>query len=532
MEYRQARRGFLAPNSVSAAPLAVSDPSTGSDGHGDGREPPVAARSQLAAGFLDRLKDALLDGSAPLYIAGLDGTILYANESLVRIAGALAESGQPIDTEFVGTVAAIGEPLLQAHTVRLDNRDRRYQSEHSLVRDSAGRPLAVIGRFTPTDDLTSARDSADLARERFEDITRLVSDWVWETDRNLCLTYVSRRVLDALGHHPKELLTTRLADLVPDAGHAEQLTGALATRRPFRGIEVSFRTHEGQSRVFQLGGLPIYGQHDGAFAGFRGVAQDVTELAMREAALNQAVDAAEAANRAKSEFLANMSHELRTPLNAIIGFSEIMKTERFGPIGSSRYRAYLDDVFESAHHLLTLINDVLDVAKIEAGRLELFETEVCPDKLIDSVVRLVAERAERGRIRLSKAVRPNLPRIIVDERKLKQILLNLLSNAIKFTPDGGKVEISASYESGGPFRFAVKDTGIGMRREDLAVALSPFGQVDGQLSRKFEGTGLGLPLSKALAELHGGDLRFETAPGRGTTVTLWLPAGRLVRGTP
>ena len=495
--------------------------------------------------FLDRLKQVLLDGSAPLIIADLQGQVLYANDAYRRIAPALYDSGQAIGldrggdarqaapelaSDFVETVAALGEPMHQEIVISIDGRTRHFHAEHATLRDRDGNQLAIIGRYTAVDELKSARTALDLAEERFDDVTRLVSDWVWETGRDLCLSYISPRVTEALGRHPRELIGEKLSRLVFSPTAASKIEAVLDARGPFRGIEAEFETSAGEHRVFQLSGLPVYGRGQGEFTGYRGVAQDVTELAVREAALNQAVDAAETANRAKSEFLANMSHELRTPLNAIIGFSEIMKTERFGPIGSDRYKAYLDDVFESAHHLLTLINDVLDVAKIEAGQLELHESQVEPTRLIDSVVRLVAERAERARVNLTKSLGAGLPVIVADERKLKQILLNLLSNAIKFTPENGRVEISASYDAAGEFRMAVADTGIGMKDEDLAIALAPFGQVDGQLSRRFEGTGLGLPLSKALAELHGGSLDFETEPGHGTTVTLRLPHTRLLLG--
>ncbi len=245
------------------------------------------------------------------------------------------------------------------------------------------------------------------------------------------------------------------------------------------------------------------------------------------ARLRAALEAAEARSRAKSDFLASMSHELRTPLNAIIGFSEIMRDECFGPIGSERYKGYAGDVHESARHLLRLINDMLDMAKIEAGKLELEESSLEPAELLHAVLRLAAPAGEGRRAPVETELPADLPLLTADERKLKQILVNLLSNALKFTPVQGCVVVSLRREPDGGFSFLVSDNGIGMAPPDIAVALTPFGQVANRQSRQQEGTGLGLPLSKALAELHGGSLELESALGAGTTATLRLPAWRV-----
>ncbi len=245
------------------------------------------------------------------------------------------------------------------------------------------------------------------------------------------------------------------------------------------------------------------------------------------ARLSAALEAAEARSRAKSDFLASMSHELRTPLNAIIGFSEVMRDECFGPIGSERYKGYAADVHESARHLLRLINDMLDMAKIEAGKLELEESVLDPAELLHAVLRLAAPAGADRRAPVETELPAELPLLTADERKLKQILVNLLSNALKFTPLQGCVVVTLQCELDGDFSFLVADNGIGMAPPDIAVALTPFGQVANRQSRQHEGTGLGLPLSKALAELHGGSLELESALGAGTTATLRLPAWRV-----
>ena len=263
---------------------------------------------------------------------------------------------------------------------------------------------------------------------------------------------------------------------------------------------------------------------DGSMVGIR---TDITDLKNREDALFAAKEAAEIASRSKSEFLANISHELRTPLNAIIGFSEIMREELFGPLGSPQYREYIADVFDSAQHLLQLINDILDIAKAEAGKLELAEDEVEISEVVASALRIVQERAHRGKIAIRTQLPANLPPLYADERKLKQILLNLLTNAVKFTPPGGTIEIAGRLAPNGEFLLSVADSGIGIAAGDIATALAPFGQVDSKLARKYDGTGLGLPLSVAMAKLHGGDMSIASVVGEGTTVTVRLPASRL-----
>ena len=239
--------------------------------------------------------------------------------------------------------------------------------------------------------------------------------------------------------------------------------------------------------------------------------------------------AAEEASRAKSSFLASISHELRTPLNAIIGFSEILKNQMFGPLGSARYRGYVDDIHGSGVHLLSLVNDLLDLAKAEAGKHELHEDDLDIGEIADTCRRLMAERAHDAGIRLEVVDRFAGCLFRGDERKMRQIILNLLSNSVKFTPAGGLVTIDAGLTEDGGLELAVRDTGIGMAAADIAKALEPFGQVSDVMTRETGGTGLGLPLTVKLVELHGGRLAIESALGNGTSVTLGFPPGRTVR---
>jgi len=243
--------------------------------------------------------------------------------------------------------------------------------------------------------------------------------------------------------------------------------------------------------------------------------------------LTRALDAAAAASQAKSQFLATMSHELRTPLNAIIGFSELLKSEMFGPLGDARYKGYVNDVHRSGKHLLALVNDVLDFSKIDAGHLELQEDQIDIGETLTTSLRMIEGQAANTGVILEQEIAHDLPILRADERRVRQILLNLLSNAVKFTQRGGRVRLIA-FTDDNEFIVQVSDTGIGMAPEDIPRALERFGQLDGDLNRNYEGTGLGLPLTKRLAELHGGRLEIESELCVGTKVTVAFPADRLI----
>ena len=251
----------------------------------------------------------------------------------------------------------------------------------------------------------------------------------------------------------------------------------------------------------------------------------------REAAyqsLRRAKEAAEAANRAKSAFLATMSHELRTPLNAIIGFSELMLREVIGPLANEHYRDYVADIHRSGTHLLDIINDILDLSKAEAGKFELDEEIFDLGQMIRAVHRLVATRLYDGGLSAAIDLPLGLPRLHADERKIRQVLLNLVSNAIKFTPPGGHLDISGRFDPDVGLAVTVSDTGIGIAPEDLDRVLKPFEQVTSSFSRSHPGTGLGLPLVRAIMERHGGSLALTSAPGIGTRATVAFPPARAV----
>lgn len=258
---------------------------------------------------------------------------------------------------------------------------------------------------------------------------------------------------------------------------------------------------------------------------------DITHRKQMEMSLRVAKDQADAANHAKSAFLANMSHELRTPLNAIIGFSEIMMNGTFGNLNIPKYQEYTEDIHSSARHLLEIINEVLDMSKIEAGRVELDENDVKVDEVIESVVRMMASRAFSGNIDIQTKIEPYLPMLSADSRLVRQVLINLVSNSVKFCKAGGLITIEASLRPDGDMELIVRDTGIGIPKHKIQQALEPFGQIHdtAHAAGEVSGTGLGLPLAKAMVEMHGGYLMLDSEPGKGTEVRICFPSRRVLR---
>lgn len=260
----------------------------------------------------------------------------------------------------------------------------------------------------------------------------------------------------------------------------------------------------------------------GKIACYQGTVEDVTAKFEAERAIKRGLRRAEEANATKNAFLAMMSHELKTPLNAILGFSDMIRREMLGPISNESYRGYIEDIHNSGVKLLAIINDVLDVSRLEGGAIELKRSYATPYEIADTAVRRARQvTGNTHDVRLD--IPDSVPALDVDHARLAQVLANLLSNALKFTPDGGDILLKVWQKDDGTMNFAVSDTGIGMSDETIALVLQPFRQADASLARRFEGAGLGLPIAHALTELHGGRLAIVSSEGKGTTVTVELP---------
>src|SRR5579871_6313608 len=316
------------------------------------------------------------------------------------------------------------------------------------------------------------------------------------------------------------------AEWYMEPGRRAEFMRLLSEQGQVENFESEIYRHKTRERIWISENARVV--HDGAGRPlfYEGTIRDITELKQAGEELDIARKEAEAANKAKSQLLANVSQELRTPLNAILGFSEILAGEMLGPVGE-RYRDYAKDIHDSGLHLLSIIDDLLDLSKIEAGRLNLSQDIVDVAELFDTVSRFVRERATSAGLTLSIDLPANMPPVKGDRRALRQVLLNLLSNSVKFTPAGGHIVLEAMREPCGGIGFRVRDTGIGIAAGDIPRALEPFGLIDNSLSRKYTGTGLGLPITRALVELHSGRFELTSEPGVGTTATVILPAERV-----
>jgi PAS domain S-box-containing protein len=407
---------------------------------------------------------------------------------------------------------------------------------HLLVTRRSPDPTAALLRRKNEDLSRKIAEEERLAKalrkseERYRAIFDNTGIGIFQmTDAGTWLS-ANRTLAELLGYdNPSELLSAQ-----PDA-HGELFVDAVERRDLIarlksdncREFEAGIYTRVRSIKWVCFNGRAIADEETGG-QHYECTLYDITERRRAEMALIHAKEQADFANRSKSEFLANMSHELRTPLNAIIGFAEIIKDQLFGPVGQAQYVEYAKDIYDSGGLLLSLINDILDMSKIEAGKRDLAEANLDMAKLVKSVAVLVESRAKQGKVKLHWDLPKGLPDLRGEERAMKQIFVNLLTNAIKFTPESGSVTLSAALDDTGNMRISVRDTGIGIAAEDITVALAPFGQIESALSRKHQGTGLGLPLTKALVELHGGVLDLRSKLGEGTDITLVFPASRVL----
>jgi PAS domain S-box-containing protein len=453
-----------------------------------------------------------------------------------RLAAGVAEGEgfsqqiHPDDREFFALtrhwVSSVSPPALPAIGVRWARSNGHWSPVF----------LSVARESSETIRVSVRRDEADSARRAERQLRRVVEGSlqgvVVRTNKEVL--FMNDAFARLVGYPSARELIADNNQIGPNSGiHPDDLPMILErVRRRMAGEEAishyEFRMIHRDGGFVWVDTLATRVDWDGQPASLSWMT-DITQRKRMEEELVKSKEAAEFANRTKTEFLANMSHELRTPLNAIIGFSEVIKGEMFGPVGLKKYVDYAIDIHASGQHLLDLINDILDLSKLEAGKLELRESDVSLSHVIEHCQTLVREKAESGGVALRTEIPKDAPHLFADERALKQVMLNFLSNAVKFTPRNGSVTTRVVYKPKEGLSVSVADTGIGMSQADIDVALSPFGQVDSRLARQHKGTGLGLPISRSLIELHGGKLTIESEPNRGTTITASFPLARVVQ---
>jgi len=413
--------------------------------------------------------------------------------------------------------------------IRPDGEVRHVAELSDVIRDDDGRLIRTIGTLQDITEQRRVEAALRRSKQGLANAQRIASLGSWELDYAADELVWSDETYRIFGVERESFTPTRdrfYTLIHPDDRVLVREAGRRAHAGEPYALDHRIVRPDGQVRVVREHG-EVVRDADGGVIAMRGSVQDITERWHDREALRLAKDAAEAANRAKSDFLANMSHELRTPLNAIIGFSELIRNQVAGPLGSTVYGEYAEHVVGAGRHLLGLINEVLDLAKVEAGKLELVESTFDAGEKAAECLAMVAADAAKGGVAVSSTLAEGAPALHADPRKLKQIVLNLLSNAVKFTPRGGRVCLSLEATPADGLVIAVADTGIGMEEAEIPRLLAPFAQAEGALSRHYAGTGLGLPLAKALAELHGGRLTVASTPGAGTTVTVSLPPERL-----
>ena len=411
------------------------------------------------------------------------------------------------------------------------------QRPDGLWLEIRGNPLPDGGGFVTTYTDITDRNKADEALRASEERYALAMEgageglWDWDIDNDTI--YLSRRLREFFGleHDDQEVDSEVWQERIHDEDRDRHYACLVAhLRGEIDHFESEFRMRNavGEHRWMLNRGVALH-DYGGRAHRMAGSIHDITERKRAEQDIRDAKDLAEAASITKSRFLATMSHELRTPLNAIIGFSEMMKSEMFGTLGNPHYAEYARDINESGSHLLNLINDILDVSKLEAGKIEIFDTDCDVGEIIAAANLFVREQALEGDVEIEAINVSGLPPLRADERRLKQVLINLMSNAVKFTLPGGKITVSARAEAATGYILEVRDTGIGIAPDDISKALEPFAQIDSTLSRRFEGTGLGLPLTRSLVELHGGSIGLQSELGEGTLVTVTFPPDRIVQ---
>jgi len=451
-------------------------------------------------------------------------------EVIARAMALSVELATPITPGFEALVfkASRGiEDIYELTYIRKDGSRFPAVVSVTALRDAQN---AIIGYLLIGTDNTARKEveaSQSLLDQRLRDqqfYTRSLFesniDALMTTDPQGIISDVNQQMIALTGRTRDELIGAPCKKFFTDPVRADAAIKRVLIEHKVSNFELTVRAQNGKETVVSYNAATIH-DRDRKLQGVFAAARDVTDLKRFERAL-QDKNELEHAGRMKSEFLANMSHELRTPLNGIIGFSEFLVDEKPGKL-NDKQKEYLNDILNSGRHLLQLINDVLDLSKVEAGKMELFPEAFTLSKAVDEVCAIVSPLAKKKNITIHSEIAPQVESITLDQQKFRQVLFNLLSNAVKFTDNEGRVEIIAGLHEANRLRLQVRDTGIGIRQEDFEKLFVEFKQLDSGSARRYEGTGLGLTLTKKIVEFQNGSIKVESEPGKGSTFTVILP---------
>jgi two-component system cell cycle sensor histidine kinase PleC len=467
-----------------------------------------------------------------------DGTFVRVNPAFNRVLG--YSDAEFAMIPFLDLIAAEDRTRVQAEIQKLmlapsDRETRIDFASRVRCKDGSLRWINWIHKFfgghiyIVGNDITDVKQHEEAIARREQQLSEAqkigrMGHWYWEVDQPVMewsdqiysIFGVGRDKFSSTIENMTALLLKR------DVGRIYKTFQRVLLRKRDYAMEFRLRRPDGGVRHVRCEGRCKIDPATGAVEALFGIMQDITERTLHEQALRDAKESAESAYASRTRFLANMSHELRTPLNAIIGFSQMIQQQLLGPVGNARYLDYIGGIRESGEHLLNLINDILDMSKIETGKYELYTEEINVGKIIRQALYMIEGRAHEAQVKLLTDNISEDIRIEADRRAVMQILLNLLSNAVKFTQAGGSVEIRCQRELGG-VAIVVSDTGVGIPKDKIDLVTLPFEQVGSALTRKHEGSGLGLAITKDLIGLHGGTMDIESDLGVGTTVTVLLP---------
>lgn len=482
-----------------------------------------------------------------IFELGVDGKILFINKAWNSVTG--FEQERSIGRNLFELIHAQDQEEQKSHFEQLvrgqkksyraftrlrsaDGSFRAVELAISMMRQDENKNMRVVGTITDVEERRRAERALSEAEKKYRTIVENAASGIYQVTPEGQFLSANPAFAKIIGYSsPEEVLreiNNSHQELYLNSTGREKFLKEISVLDHAQNIELQIKRHNGDVVWVSENVRPV-NDDEGMLLFYEGSMEDVDQRKKAEIALKDAKLESDIANRSKSEFLANMSHELRTPLNSIIGFSEIIKDESFGGLGNSQYKDYADNIFNSGNKLLRVINEILDVSRIEAGERALNETIVNVKSTVASCLELMDGKMKSAKLRVENKILDTDLGFVAESQSVKQMMLNLISNAIKFSPENGFLMIDAEIDSKGRLRISFTDTGTGMNEDELEKALSPFGQVNTEHNRSNSGTGLGLTLVKSLVELHGGALEMVSQKGIGTTATLIFPQKRVAQ---